>query len=260
VIALGVAVSLLVATVFGPGPGLGPAAEGAPAAPAGDAESEKKKAASDDAARAALERFAAIVKSGDAGALPVAIEGLSDTPHPLVVTELAKQLAAKETTTKLAAPKALSKMDATLAGPVLTKEFKSKKNQENPRLYAAIVEAVGESGTPVGAKALLDLVPIDASREDPNVVKAAVVALGKMKEKKAVEPLIKIWEVDPHAQPASPSANDPPASYWKAVWERWQAVEPVLKQSLFEITGERFENGAQARDWYKKNKSRLKIP
>lgn len=225
-------------------------------------DAREVRAVTDDEAKAALERFAVIVKSGDAKAFPPAIESLGDTPHALVVAEIEKHWGAAkaETGVKLAALKALSRMNAALAGPVLQKAFKSKKNAENPKLYAAIIDAIAASGTKVSAQALIDLVPIDASREDPNVVRAAVTALGKMKEKKAVDLFIKILEVDPNAQPENPGPNDPPASYWKAVWERWQAVEPALKAALADITGETFANGKEAREWYRKNKGRLRIP
>lgn len=233
-------------------PGGKPAAE--------EAATPPLRTVTDDEAKAALERFAVIAKSGDAKALPPAIESLGDTPHASIVTEIEKHLASKETSAKLAALKALSRMNAALAGPALQKAFKSKKNAENPKLYAAVIDAVAATGTKVSAQALIDLVPIDASREDPNVVRAAVTALGKMKEKKAVDLFIKILEVDPNAQPENPGPNDPPASYWKAVWERWQAVEPALKTALKDITGETFASGKEAREWYRKNKGRLRIP
>jgi hypothetical protein len=223
-------------------------------------EKPELRVVTDDEAKAALERFAVIVKSGDDLALRPAIEGLGDWPHPLVAAEVEKHFGSKDTDVKLAALKALSRWNAELSGSTLQKAFKSKKNAENPKLYAAIIEAVGATGTKVSSKALLDLVPIDAARQDPHVVKAAITVLGKMKEKKAVDLFIKIFEVDPNDQPSNPGPNDPPASYWKAVWERWQAVEPALKQALTDITGETFANGKEAREWYRKNKARLRIP
>ncbi len=239
----------------------------APSGAAGDEKEEKPKQkeavvhVGDDEAKAALERFQVIADSGDEKALAPALERLSDTPHPLVAKEVEKHFSSSRSTdVKLAALRALGRWDEGLSGSALKKAFRSKKNEDNPKLYAAIIEAMTESETKIPAKTLLDLVPIDASRQDVNVQKAAVVALGRMKEKKAVELFIKIWEQDPNAQPANPGPTDPPASYWKAVWERWAAVGEPLKAAMKEITGETFESGKAAREWYRKNKNRLRIP
>src|SRR5262249_16862638 len=145
------------------------------------------------------------------------------------------------------------------SGPVLLAAFKTKKNLEDTEFFCAVIDAIASADVKSAATPLLDYLPPDANRYDPSVVRAAVLALGKFKEKRAVEPMIKILEVSPDDQPKNPGPNSPPASYWEGITKRWTVVARPIQRALREITGEDVPEGKPAHEWYKKNKARLGI-
>jgi hypothetical protein len=43
--------------------------------------------------------------------------------------------------------------------------------------------------------------------------------------------------------------TNPPAEYWKARWEAWQAFKPALVESMQKLLGKEFYTRKQAEEW-----------
>jgi hypothetical protein len=78
----------------------------------------------------------------------------------------------------------------------------------------------------------------------PEIMKACAHYFGDMKLVETVDMLV-FWYEAP--QPANVnSGTNPPASYWKRMWEIWSEIKDAVKYALENITGKSFDT---KRDW-----------
>jgi hypothetical protein len=90
----------------------------------------------------------------------------------------------------------------------------------------------------------------------PDLVRAAVHYLGQTKEMSAVPRLVAML---PEPVPANPNAaNNPPATYWEARYEIWQASEGWVRWALKEITGQQYRTHREWKAWVAQNEKKFK--
>jgi hypothetical protein len=167
---------------------------GAPAARAQDpARKAPPPASSDDAARAAIERFERDFASRDEGMRMNAIASLSHTKNDLVIKKLGTLLGHPNLEVRQAAAMVLDKQDTNpeLAGEFLRKAL-LKEDESEVRINIAL--ALGRVNY---AKAIPDMGEV--LKKDGNVfVKIEILkAFGKMKDKNALLPILDLWLVNP---------------------------------------------------------------
>lgn len=211
--------------------------------------------ASEEEAKKAIELYEQMIENKDPAVQRAAIHRLGGVRHRLVAKMLAKRLRTNDEQIQSAAILALSKQDKKVAAGPLLAAFQARPNRERNKIRSAILVALGELGSRKAIKLMIKI--LRDEEEDPEVVKGAVVALGTLEEPRALDDLIKILEADPNDQPEKPGPRDPPASYWRRLWKRWRVVEAPLHSSIEKITGKRFKDGKEAREFYEKNRRKL---
>ncbi len=230
--------------------------------PAGRTKSDEKSAeaartkVTESEAREALELFKKMSKDDDPTLMVGAIRRLGDVRHKLVAKALAKKLRSNDQQVQIATIQALRLQEPKYAKKPLLSSYYARPNKDRPKVRGAALEALGSLGATNILKVLMDV--LEDLEEDPEVVKGAVIASGALEDVRTLEALITILEKDPDDQPETPGARDPPGSYWRQLWKRWRVVEKPCRDAIEKLTGQKFENGKKAREWYDKNKRRLK--
>jgi len=213
------------------------------------------EAATDEVAKEAVELFRRMMKGDETQGL-AAVERISPVRHRLVAEELGKCLRTNDEKFQLAVVEALARQDGKHAARPLLSALKARPNADRHAVRGAILESLGEVGSRQAVPLMVET--LKSETEHPLVIKGAVVALGILDETRALDELIKMFEEDPNRQPENPGTNDPPASYWKRIWERWKVVEAPLRATLEQLTEQKFADGKEAREWYEKNRRRLR--
>ena len=93
-----------------------------------------------------------------------------------------------------------------------------------------------------------------ADRRYPQVQKAIMETVTQHKELLALDLLVE--SIDPPQPAWVDDPNNPPASYWEARWKNWEVWRNDVKEALYQITGQRFVTGKEAKAWLK-NRSKL---
>jgi len=83
-----------------------------------------------------------------------------------------------------------------------------------------------------------------------NAQVALLESIGQRKDFDALDLLLD--NLDP-PQPANvDDPNNPPADYWKARWQAWQAFKPALRTAVRNLLGQDFESAKAAKEWIEK--------
>ena len=91
-------------------------------------------------------------------------------------------------------------------------------------------------------------------RADTEVMKQIVKYYGDLDKIGTVKDLVE-WVEAP--QPASVnSASNPPASYWKRMWEIWDAINKDVRIALFDLTGKEYTTVRQWKVWLDSTEAR----
>lgn len=180
----------------------------------------------------AVEELKAAFKKGGAEERVAAIKEHSKVIDGKVVDGIAKGLKDKEVTVKLAAIEALRWMPHPGSLKSLHKSLeKDKKIRKDARLYAALVKAIGQHGSPDSIDPLMD----GALAASPAPVSIArIYSLGHIRDIRSVEALMKILQSTGGAG------------------KQGQGKQPFMDKfavSLEVLTGEKF--GAKEEVWLK---------
>jgi len=91
-------------------------------------------------------------------------------------------------------------------------------------------------------------------QKDTQVMKQIAKYYGDLKMVEMVKGLVE-WVEAP--QPASvKSGSNPPASYWKRMWEIWDVINKDVRIALFDITGKEYTTIRQWKVWLDSTEAR----
>lgn len=122
----------------------------------------------------------------------------------------------------------------------------------NPQVQAGLITALGQVGYDAKDWKQIDgIFEADFETERIPVHEAILDLVAKHKEAQALPLLLRNFD---EPSPENVDAGDnPPAEYWKARWHSWAAWKGKVKEALKALTGQEFENAAEAEAWIRKN-------
>ena len=266
------------------------AALGAPGAAAQDAAKtqappeEKKKddrpVSSDDAARAAIDRFEREFGSKDEGRRMNAIVLLGQSKNDLVTKKLGSLLGNPVSDVRQAAALTL---DGQYQNTDLSGEFlrKALLSEEDVEVSMNIALALGRI---LYAKAVPDMGEVMKKADDAFLKMEILKAFGKMKDKRALVPILEVWLVNPHGYSwqggeehvDTGASGDTDQKAAEAKYkekhknDHRRAAPPVMLKTyiqaiaecVFQITGEKIQNPMELMQWMVKHEAELgyKLP
>jgi hypothetical protein len=161
---------------------------------------------------------------------------------------LTKAAKHKSMSVRVVAIKAIGsqKEPAKKIGSTLFNLMKSKQNKHSAAVIAMTIDSFRRQN--YSKKPVADEIESHFRKAKyPLVMKACARYFGDMKMADKVKMLIE-WVEAP--QPASVnSASNPPASYWKRMWEIWDEIKDTVWYSLEKITGKDFKTTKEWRRW-----------
>ena len=93
------------------------------------------------------------------------------------------------------------------------------------------------------------------NKDFPGVQKAIIELAGNQKELAAINLLLQHMD---EPQPVFvDDPNNPPADYWERRWNNWEVWRLAVRETLYQITGQRFTKSKEARSWIQKNRRKL---
>jgi hypothetical protein len=233
------------------------------------------KLATDEEAKAALERFKASYKGKNKGG---ALLALGKVNHPDVIAELGKHLTHRDPDLRTAAVHAFADLTALpgIAGPRLLAAI--PPNDGDAVWLMTAVDSFDATGYRGGVQALLKLL----KHKNHAVVKHALLSITDAKDVRALDALLDLmkelkidagysWEggevvVDTGA-PGTADQEAAEAAYHaqyggnerrgRAAGRRQRDIGEVLLNAMKALTGQQFSKTAQAREWAEKNKASI---
>ena len=172
--------------------------DGAKPAPADAKDAPKKDdrpVSGDDAAKAAIERFERDFKAVDQGKRMNAVNALSMTKNDLVTKKLGVLLSHPDPEVRMAAAACLDGQyqNPTLAGEILRKDLGSKR-EDNGDVLIGILLTIGRINYP---DAIPEMGELTKNCGDVWVKIEALKSFGKMKDRRALIPILELWLVNP---------------------------------------------------------------
>jgi hypothetical protein len=167
-----------------------------------------------------------------------AIERNASVLDPQVIDRIARGLRDREADVKRSAIEALRGMDHAAAVKELEVAAKTEKPlREDPVLYAALVRAIGQHASKTSIAVLCEDV---GSLPDREVVRARILALGRIRDARSVEALIGMMRI------AGPGKVD--------------EVMEDFRLSLAVLTGvDQGASPAKWTDWWNGNKGKIEV-
>lgn len=171
----------------------------------------------------------------------------------------------REAGVQVAAAHVLANIPGKSSTRALAKVFKDKETRKRkPKVTAAVIRALGELQ--------YDRVEKDVFRQmglysDKDVTRACVRYLGQIKTREFSYVRTLVEMLDPPQPLAVNDKNNPPVSYWAALWEQWSWARRDVTWALKEITGQTFrpQNGENPSDagkalrYIKEHKKELRL-
>jgi hypothetical protein len=247
-------------------------------APAGAEPAALPKIASDEEAKAAIERFKASFKGNDVAKKGTALFALAKVQHPDVSTELGKHLTNRNVELKAATAMAFADQTAlpAIAGPKLVAAF--PPNDGDAAWLMTAVDGIESMKYRAGLPVLLKLL----KHKNNAVVKHSLLALARMKDMRALDDLLAMmkelkidagysWEggevsVDTGA-PGTADQEAAEAQYQqqygnngakgRSAGRKMRDIGEVLLTAMKELTGQQFTKTATAKEWAEKNKAAI---
>jgi hypothetical protein len=166
----------------------------APKSPAPAPKKDPRPVSGDDAAKAAIERFEREFAKKDLDSRMAAIQILAATRNDLVTKKLGSLLGHDVVDVRMAAAAVLDQQynNTALAGEFLRKAF---GKEDEPEVLIAIAQTLGRI---LYATAIPDMGEVALKNGDPYVKIEILKAFGKMKDTRALLPILDLWLVNPH--------------------------------------------------------------
>lgn len=228
------------------------------------------QAADENAVKDALEKFKTAYKAKEASDRVAAVTELAKTRHEKAFAMLAKLLGVDDVTVRIAAAKAMAPAEGEQRRKnvnFLSKAFPA--NAGEPRVSTALVEAMEAMQDGLGYA----VCKANLKSPDPNTSRAAIEAMGEIRDKSFIAPLIEharfleaaardALNVGPNGKTVtggglpyvSGTAGDPDAP------KRARLLVPLIHKSLESITKQAFKTVAEWQEWWRKNEADFKVP
>jgi hypothetical protein len=216
-----------------------------------------------------LEKFKKAYKAKDASDRAIAVQELAKTPHEKTYAMLAKLLVVDDMTVRIAAAKGMSTADGEQRRKnvnFLSKAFPA--NAGEPLVSAALVESMETMQDGLGYA----VCKANLRSPDPNTSRAAIEAMGQIRDKSFVGPLIEharfleaaareALNVGPNGRTVTGgglpyvggTAGDPDAP------KRAKTLVPLIHKSLESITKQSFKTVAEWQEWWKRHEEDFKV-
>jgi len=228
------------------------------------------QAADESAAKVALEKFKTAYKAKEASDRALAVAELAKTPHEKTFAMLAKLLGVDDITVRIAAAKGMAPAEGEQRRKnvnFLSKAFPA--NAGEPLVSAALVGAMEAMQDGLGYA----VCKVNLKSPDPNTSRAAIEAMGQIRDQSFIAPLIEharfleaaareALNVGPNGKTVTGgglpfvggTAGDPDAP------KRARLLVPLIHKSLESITKQAFKTVAEWQEWWRKNEADFKVP
>lgn len=196
------------------------------------------------------------LKDKDPEVVARALERFGDVHHESFVKPIAKLLGKRAPEVRIVAARTLGTQpygDAqqTLLRTLVGKQRKFKEKEDELRFQVELVRSLGRIGY---GKRGYQMLRDEFNGADKQVRLEILRCFRKHQEKKAFSLYLDNFE---EPRPASVnSANNPPASYWRARWEEWNFLAAEVKMGLRALTEETFPTKQEYVNWAKKGPGR----
>jgi HEAT repeat protein len=226
--------------------------------------------AKDPSATDAIEKFKKAYKAKEASDRAIAVQELAKTPHEKTYALLARLLAVDDMTVRIAAAKGMSTAEGEQRRKnvnFLSKAFPG--NVGEPHVSAALVESMESMQEGLGYA----VCKANLRSPDPNTSRAAIEAMGQIRDKSFVGPLIEharyleaaareALNVGPNGRTVTGgglpyvggTAGDPDAP------KRAKVLVPLIHKTLESITKQSFKTVAEWQEWWKRHEEDFKVP
>ncbi len=225
-------------------------------------------AAKEPSSKEALEKFGKAYRAKDPSDRAAAVADLAKTLDEKVVAKLGALLGVDDMTVRIAAAKGLGATPDALkkkAVNALSRAFPA--NADEPLVVVALVEAMETMQDGLGYAIL----KANLKSPDPQTSRAAIGAMGQIRDKSFVAPLIEharfleaasreATNVGPGGRsvtgggmiPGGGTVGDPDAP------KRARMLVPLIHKALESITKQNFKSMAEWSDWWRKNEADFK--
>ncbi|MEN8149992.1 MAG: hypothetical protein ABFS86_09220 [Planctomycetota bacterium] len=212
-----------------------------------DADPEVKELEKDEAKKL-LAALSKAVKTKDANKIIAAAEPMITKSHETFFKDLAKLAKHRSGNVRIVATKALGsqKEPAKKIGSTLTGLLMYKPNKSYGPALGMIIDSLRRQK--FTRKPTVDEIEgIFKKQTHPKAMRAAARYFGDNLMLDRVKLLVQ-WVEAP--QPASVnSPSNPPASYWKRMWEIWNEMKETVWYSLETMTGKDFKTKREWEQW-----------
>lgn len=175
-----------------------------------------------------------------------AIQPLVERRHEDFVKDLEKLVNHVAPEVRLVAVKALASQEGKKVGPKLLSVVTSKANDDHSEIVAAAIGGLRRQKFDHPA-VMKELESLFRKQLDTLVMKECARYFGDLKKLDAFNMML-FWVEAP--QPANVnSGSNPPASYWKRMWEIWDGIKEAVWVALYDMTGKTFRTEREWRDW-----------
>lgn len=208
----------------------------------------------DKTAKAAVDEFAKVMK-GTPSMLQKsrALDALAAGSNPLLLKALAEVVEKdKSIVIRKRAAELVAMQPEKDANTTLRALLKNPRVNGTPQVCAQLVRSLAACGYEAKQWAEVEgLFERDFAPECISLQEAVLDLAAKHKERAAIPLLLRNFG---EPTPANvDAAHNPPKEYWEARWKAWSAWKGKVKDTLFAITGQRFNTAAEAEAWVKKN-------
>ena len=187
-----------------------------------------------------------------------AISALGEVKHSKILKELIKYVTSNNATVRKIAIDCVGeyKNDKTAAGTLLDLISLYKKEKD---VIVAVLDALGKVAYEPSAAAINRLI----ADKDTDAAVAAVGALGNIRSRSSIEPLVSLLkEVDLaiiDADPNNPKRDLALEEVNRQRQERKSRLAGPIKSTLQSITKQSFDKAKDWEDWWRKNSSTFKV-
>jgi hypothetical protein len=182
-----------------------------------------------------------------------AFDALAGLTHPEFEPALAKHLGHSLREVAIRSATEIGKRPSPTTAATLWKGWMLSVNDRRPDVRGAVLSAMGAAGLKLDSKQYVEVESLFRKAADaPSLVAVAGYFKTIATDKRPCR-LLAEWLDEPVAGGKIEDGSNPPAEWWQARWNMWNAVKPVAVDALQAITGQRFVATEEAKTWFAKN-------
>lgn len=211
-------------------------------------------AVEDDKAKEMLEALDEVSGSRDSNLIIVALEPFVTSRNEDFLKPLEKLTKHRDHAVRIMAVKALGSQEPQKkVGMALLKILTSRQNKDVPGVLAMAVSSLRRVKFD-HPRVMKELESHFVKNMHPPVMAECARYFGEMKKYEMVKKMVEWIEAPQPASVNSPS--NPPASYWKRMWEIWEAMKLPIRVGLKTMTGKDYPTVAQWKNWLDSREAR----